>query len=82
MGANGHDSTLLKDPAIERWLYMRATTQEHFRWTRYTAKMGVIFCVAVPAALYYIGSKSQGGYNFAVDVRKKADEKHLSANKA
>ncbi|KAJ1680400.1 hypothetical protein EV182_000054 [Spiromyces aspiralis] len=72
MAGNGHD-TLLKDPAIEHWTYMRANTYLYFRWTKRTTSLGVLFGLAIPLGLYYVAEKTNGFYDYNVEVRKKDD---------
>ncbi|KAJ1964904.1 hypothetical protein GGI12_001135 [Dipsacomyces acuminosporus] len=67
MGANGHHETLLKDPAIEEWIWMRQNTHRYFKLNRRTAPALVALGLAVPAVTIW----------FAVATQDKAELKPM-----
>ncbi|XP_032407079.1 NADH dehydrogenase [ubiquinone] 1 beta subcomplex subunit 4 [Xiphophorus hellerii] len=51
---NPHRTELIEDPALTRWVYARASPYPHFRPTKKTSLLGVMFGVVPLFALYYI----------------------------
>ncbi|KAK7693103.1 hypothetical protein QCA50_002669 [Cerrena zonata] len=43
-----------KDPAIERWVQMKADVYKHFRWTSRTSSIAIAGMIAWPAAVYWL----------------------------
>ncbi|KAJ1957249.1 hypothetical protein DL89DRAFT_321213 [Linderina pennispora] len=69
MGAHGHE-TLLKDPAIEEWVWMRNNTHRYFKFTRRTAPALVTFGLVVPALTFYFASATQDKVDLKPMVKK------------
>ncbi|PVU99259.1 hypothetical protein BB559_000878, partial [Furculomyces boomerangus] len=63
-------STLLKDPAIEEWIYMRSNYKDHFRWNRKNAFAGIMFGIVVPLGIYYMAKKTYGNYILEPSLRE------------
>lgn len=51
--SKGMAGGLRKDPAIERWAFMRDNTHLYFRLSPLTVGVGMVTLVAIPVALYY-----------------------------
>ncbi|KAJ2776073.1 hypothetical protein H4R18_005868 [Coemansia javaensis] len=51
---------LLKDPAIEEWVWMRQNTHRYFKINRRTAPTLIGMCLVVPAITFYFGYATQG----------------------
>ncbi|KAJ1839591.1 Glucosaminyl phosphatidylinositol (GlcN-PI) nositol acylation protein [Coemansia sp. RSA 2708] len=51
--------TLLKDPAIEEWVWMRNNTHRYFKINRTTAPTLVVMGLVVPGLLFWFGAKTQ-----------------------
>ncbi|KAJ1646445.1 hypothetical protein J3B02_004189 [Coemansia erecta] len=55
----GHNDNLLKDPAIEEWIWMRQNTYRYFKINRRTAPALLMMGLAVPAATLYFAFATQ-----------------------
>ncbi|ORX94054.1 hypothetical protein K493DRAFT_261802 [Basidiobolus meristosporus CBS 931.73] len=77
--AGHNDHSLIHDPAIDRWATMRETTYQHFRWTRRTVSLSVLYLVAIPVGLTYLAYKTHdkdfegkgNGFTWRRDVPEK-----------
>ncbi|KAJ2787855.1 hypothetical protein GGI15_000363 [Coemansia interrupta] len=55
----GHHDNLLKDPAIEEWIWMRQNTNRYFKINRRTAPALLMMGVAIPVATFYFAFSTQ-----------------------
>ncbi|OMJ11394.1 hypothetical protein AYI70_g7416 [Smittium culicis] len=70
MAGGDHKPTLLKDPAIEQWLYLRANYKQHFKFTRKTVTIGIIFCGLIPYGVYTMSKRQRGKYILEPSLRE------------
>ncbi|KAI9594559.1 hypothetical protein BDF19DRAFT_396087 [Syncephalis fuscata] len=56
------DQNITRDPALERWAAMRENSDAYFRWNRRNVRLGVIFGVAVPLAIYGLTTYTTNRY--------------------
>jgi hypothetical protein len=54
------------DPAIEAWAHMRENTENHFKFTSRTLKIGAVLLVAVPYACYQVAKFGQVGSTISI----------------
>ncbi|KAJ2161645.1 hypothetical protein GGF46_001327 [Coemansia sp. RSA 552] len=66
----GHNENLLKDPAIEEWVWMRNNTHRYFKITRHTAPSLIGMGLVVPGILFYLASVTQDMPRFGPVVKK------------
>ncbi|KAJ2456301.1 Glucosaminyl phosphatidylinositol (GlcN-PI) nositol acylation protein [Coemansia sp. RSA 2336] len=66
----GHSETLLKDPAIEEWVWMRNNSHRYFRINRHTAPVLVTMGLVVPSLLFWYGSYTQDKVKLGPVVNK------------
>ncbi|RIB30531.1 hypothetical protein C2G38_2026779 [Gigaspora rosea] len=67
--AGDHD-TFIKDPAFERWGYMRDGTYKHFRFTnRRNIRIAIIGCVIIPVGLGVLAFSSDVEIILGVDSK-------------
>uniref|UniRef100_A0A3P8VW18 NADH dehydrogenase [ubiquinone] 1 beta subcomplex subunit 4 n=1 Tax=Cynoglossus semilaevis TaxID=244447 RepID=A0A3P8VW18_CYNSE len=50
---NPHRTQLIEDPALNRWVYARNHTLEHFRPTLRTSLLGILYGVVPLCAIFY-----------------------------
>ncbi|KAF9959061.1 hypothetical protein BGZ65_000904 [Modicella reniformis] len=56
---------LTQDPAIEKWVRMRESTAQHFRWsTRNIRSIGFLGLV-IPAGILYFAAKYNNQFHWA-----------------
>lgn len=67
-----HNENLLKDPAIEEWIWMRQNTHRYFKINRRTAPALLCMGLAIPAATFYFSYYTQDKYNIAIAPKKTA----------
>ncbi|KAJ2512431.1 hypothetical protein GGI11_004737, partial [Coemansia sp. RSA 2049] len=58
MGA-GHNDALLKDPAIEEWVWLRQNTHKYFKINRRTAPTLIVLGLVVPACFFGLAVYTQ-----------------------
>ncbi|KAJ1895700.1 hypothetical protein LPJ66_004431 [Kickxella alabastrina] len=66
----GHHDSLLKDPAIEEWIWMRQNTQRYFKINRRTAPALLMMGLVVPAATIYLAIASQDKVDLKIKAKK------------
>ncbi|KAF9584521.1 hypothetical protein BGW38_006152 [Lunasporangiospora selenospora] len=56
---------LTPDPAVEKWVRMRESTNKYFRWnSRNLGFVGVLGLV-IPAGIYYLADQNQNRFHWA-----------------
>ncbi|KAJ2373240.1 hypothetical protein IW150_003721 [Coemansia sp. RSA 2607] len=66
----GHHDNLLKDPAIEEWIWMRQNTNRYFKINRRTAPALLMMGLAIPAATFYFAISTQDKVNLKPEAKK------------
>ncbi|KAJ1815778.1 hypothetical protein IWW57_000394 [Coemansia sp. S610] len=66
----GHNDTLLRDPAIEEWAWMRQNTHRYFKINRRTAPSLIGMCLVFPALTFYVAYVTQGKFIVEPKVKK------------
>ncbi|KAJ2725328.1 hypothetical protein GGI07_001336 [Coemansia sp. Benny D115] len=66
----GHHDNLLKDPAIEEWIWMRQNTNRYFKINRRTAPALIMMGLVVPAATFYFAYATQDKVDLKPEVKK------------
>ncbi|KAJ2694591.1 hypothetical protein H4R19_005904 [Coemansia spiralis] len=56
---SGHHDTLLKDPAIEEWVWMRQNTHRYFKINKRTTPTLIVMGLVVPAITFYFAAATQ-----------------------
>ncbi|KAF9101241.1 hypothetical protein BGX27_011555 [Mortierella sp. AM989] len=47
---------LTHDPAVEKWVRMRESTAQHYRWNSRNIRIVGILGLVIPAGIYYLAS--------------------------
>ncbi|KAJ2070185.1 hypothetical protein GGH13_004204 [Coemansia sp. S155-1] len=76
----GHHDTLLKDPAIEEWIWMRQNTHRYFKINRRTAPALIGMGLIIPVATIYLAIASQDKISVGPRVKKSWAEAYASKN--
>ncbi|KAJ2909824.1 hypothetical protein GGI21_001490 [Coemansia aciculifera] len=76
----GHNDNLLKDPAIEEWIWMRQNTHRYFKINRRTAPALIGMGLVVPLATIYFAMATQDKIHIGPMVKKSWAEAY--ANKS
>ncbi|KAF9159541.1 hypothetical protein DFQ27_002925 [Actinomortierella ambigua] len=56
---------LHKDPAVEKWVRMRESTAQHFRWSPRNIRSIGLLGLVVPAGLLYLSVEYDRKFNWA-----------------
>ncbi|KAJ1730984.1 Glucosaminyl phosphatidylinositol (GlcN-PI) nositol acylation protein [Coemansia biformis] len=78
--AGGHHDTLLKDPAIEEWVWMRQNTHRYFKINRRTAPTLIAMGLVVPAITFYFAYVTQGMTTIEPKTKKSWAEAYAESN--
>ncbi|KAF9974695.1 hypothetical protein BGZ73_001853 [Actinomortierella ambigua] len=67
---------LQKDPAVEKWVRMRESTAQHFRWSPRNIRTIGLLGLVVPAGLLYLSVQYDRKFDWAAKrpVALKAEE--------
>ncbi|KAJ1756086.1 hypothetical protein IW143_004300 [Coemansia sp. RSA 520] len=66
----GHNETLLKDPAIEEWIWMRNNTHRYFKINKRTTPTLIAMGIVFPGLLFWFASSTQDKLKLGPVVKK------------
>ncbi|KAJ2816205.1 hypothetical protein IWW50_006577 [Coemansia erecta] len=78
----GHNESLLKDPAIEEWVWMRNNTHRYFKMNRTTAPTLVTMGLVIPGLLFWLGAYTQDKLKLGPVVKKSWAEAYSTEKSA
>ncbi|KAI1297619.1 hypothetical protein EDD11_007012 [Mortierella claussenii] len=55
---------LTPDPAVEKWVRMRESTMDHFRWNNRNVRTVAILGLVIPVGIYYLAAKYENHFHW------------------
>ncbi|KAG0229634.1 hypothetical protein B0O80DRAFT_455568 [Mortierella sp. GBAus27b] len=56
---------LTTDPAVEKWVRMRESTAQYYRWNSRNIRSVALLGLVIPAGLLYLGANYQNQFQWA-----------------